>query len=75
MNNPLETQIDGTHYKDCAIQPVVFIHANKIPFIEGNAIKYICRHRSKHGRKDVEKAIHYLQILLETEYKENNNQE
>lgn len=69
MSNPLNTQIGGNHYKELEIQPVEFIHANKIPFIEGCAIKYICRHRLKgDGRKDIEKAIHFLNMLLELEY-------
>lgn len=64
----LDIQIDGDHYKDLVIQPAIFIHANNIPFMEGNAIKYICRHRNKNGKKDLEKAIHYLQMLIEMEY-------
>jgi hypothetical protein len=35
---------------------------------EGNAIKYITRHNIKGGREDIEKAIHYLELLLEEEY-------
>lgn len=52
------------------IQPVEFIHANDIPFIEGNVIAYVCRHRRKNGRQDLEKAIHFLQILIDKEYPE-----
>lgn len=61
-------QIGGNHYKSCKIQPTEFIHANNIPFIEGNVIKYVCRHRQKNGKQDIEKAIHYLKLLLEFEY-------
>jgi len=68
MEDPLKTQVAGSHYKDMPIQPVQFIHANKIPFIEGCVIKYVCRHRSKNGRQDIEKAIHFLQLLLDQEY-------
>lgn len=64
----LETQVGGGHYKDMKIQPVEFIHANKIPFIEGNAITYICRHRLKGGAQDIRKAIHMLEQLIELEY-------
>lgn len=64
----LETQVGGGHYKDMKIQPVEFIHANKIPYIEGCVIKYVCRHRSKNGKQDIEKAIHFLQLLIEQEY-------
>jgi len=63
-----ETQVAGDHYKSCKIQPSEFIYANKLDWYEGNAVKYICRHRFKGGKVDVEKAIHYLQMLLEVEY-------
>ena len=66
--NQSKDQVDGEHYKSLTIQPTTYIHANGIPFIEGNVIKYVTRHREKGGRKDIEKAIHYLQTLLEIEY-------
>ena len=65
---PLAIQVGGGHYKDLKIQPVEYIHANGLPFIEGCVVKYVTRHRAKNGRADVEKAIHFLQILLELEY-------
>ena len=65
----LKVQIGGDHYKDCGIQPVEYIHANKLDYFEGNVIKYITRHRTKgQGKKDIEKAIHYAQLILELEY-------
>jgi hypothetical protein len=60
--------INKKHYQDFVIQPTQFIHANKIPFIEGNVIKYVCRHRDKNGREDILKAIDYLKTLLKYEY-------
>lgn len=70
MSNPLDTQVGGSHYKGFEIQPSVFIFKNKIQFLEGNAIKYICRHREKGGKQDLDKAIHYLEILKSLEYPE-----
>lgn len=64
----LDTQVSGNHYK-MPIQPVEFIHKNNIPYLEGNVIKYTCRHKSKNGKEDILKAIHYLQLILELEYK------
>ena len=61
-------QVGGAHYTDLAIQPSEFVHRNRLGWCEGNAIKYVCRHRAKNGRQDIEKAIHYLQLLLEWEY-------
>jgi hypothetical protein len=65
----LEKQVDGSHYKELVIQPIQFIHANSIPFMEANVIKYICRHKSKNGLDDLEKAKHYIDLLIELEYK------
>jgi hypothetical protein len=38
-------------------------------FAEGNAIKYICRHSKKNKAEDIKKAIHYLEMILERDYK------
>ena len=65
----LKQQVGGEHYKGCKIQPGEYIHANGLDYLEGNVIKYITRHRTKgEGRKDIEKAIHYAQLILEMEY-------
>ncbi len=63
-----ETQVGGSHYKDFEIQPAEFIHRNKIGFLEGNVIKYVCRHAAKNGRQDLEKARHYIGLLIEYQY-------
>lgn len=67
--NPLDKQVDGSHYKDCAIQPIEFIHLNELSFIQGNIIKYVVRYKDKNGIKDLEKAKHYIEILIEFERK------
>jgi hypothetical protein len=67
LTSALDTQIGGGHYKDMQIQPVEYIHANGIPFIEGNVIKYVTRWRSKGGVADLEKARHFLDVLIELE--------
>lgn len=67
MKPALEKQVGGTHYK-MPIQHVEFCQRNKLLWCESAAIKYIVRHRQKNGRQDIEKAIHYLELLLELEY-------
>ena len=62
-------QVGGDHYKKMVIQPAEFINKNKLLFAEGNAIKYICRHSEKGGIKDIDKAIHYLEMIKERDYK------
>ena len=67
--NPLLSQEGGTHYKKMLIQPAEFIHKNNIPYLEGCVIKYLCRHREKGGMLDLKKAKHYIDLILELEYK------
>ncbi len=63
------TQVGGSHYKDMVIQPVEFIYRNDIPYMEACAIKYLCRWRSKGGIQDLQKAKHYIDLLIEMEGK------
>lgn len=67
----LTEQVGGEHYKKHKIQPVEFIHANGIPFIEGNIIKYACRWREKGGVESLQKIKHYVDLLIELENKAN----
>jgi hypothetical protein len=63
----LNVQVGGDHYKTMKIQPVEFIHVNAIPYFEGNVIKYVTRWRSKNGLADLEKARHYIDLLIDLE--------
>lgn len=66
-HKPLGLQIGGKHYKAMKIQPVEYIHANQIPFIEGSIIKYLSRWRDKGGVQDLQKAKHFIDLLIELE--------
>jgi len=65
----LNTQVGGDHYKKLKIQPVEYMHANGIPFIEGCIIKYASRWRDKGGIADLEKIKHFAQLLIDLELK------
>lgn len=65
-----QRQVGGDHYKDMPIQPIEFIIANDLGFLEGNIIKYTLRHHAKGGAEDVRKVIHYAELLLEHTYGE-----
>ena len=65
--NALGKQVAGNHYKDLPIQPVEYIHANALGYFEGNVIKYVSRWRKKNGIADLEKAKHYIELLIELE--------
>jgi hypothetical protein len=64
----LSKQVDGNHYKDLAIQPMEYSFKNKLDPAQHTAIKYITRFRNKGGRRDLEKAIHCIEMLIELEY-------
>lgn len=64
-----DTQVGGAHYKDMPIQPVQYILANGLPFVEGAVVKYVSRWRAKGGVEDLRKARHFLDMLIEHEEK------
>lgn len=66
----LQKQEGGNHYKGFTIQPIEYIHANNIPFAEGSVIKYVTRWRDKGGVADLKKAIHFLELLIELEMRD-----
>ena len=64
-----DKQIGGKHYQNFSIQPSKFVIENELLFPEGNVIKYICRHRYKNGKEDLEKAVHFIEMIIERDYK------
>lgn len=67
-DDPLDSQIGGSHYREFAIQPAEFITMNNIGFLEGCVIKRMCRHDKKDGFKDLMKAVHEIQLLAKLRY-------
>ena len=70
MNNPLNKQVGGKHYKVWKKQPIKFIRENKLGFIFGVMIKYIMRIASdttsvEKKIEDLNKIIHYAEIEKE----------
>lgn len=70
MESPRNKQIGGTHYKDFEIQPIDFIVRNNLDWFTGNAIKYLLRHKLKHGKEDLMKAIHYIELAVDYYYRD-----
>jgi len=64
----LHRQVDGNHYKKFKIEPAHFISENHLEWAEGEAIKYICRHAHKGEAQDLEKAKHYIDMIIERDY-------
>ena len=68
MSEIYKKQIGGDHYKSMVIQPSEFINKNNLPFAEGNAIKYLCRHKQKNQKEDLLKAKHYIDMAIDRDY-------
>ena len=69
LSSSYDKQIGGSHYLKYKIQPSKFVIENKLLFPEGSAIKYIIRHQDKGGKKDLLKAIHFIEMIIERDYK------
>jgi len=62
-------QVGGSHYLKYKIQPSKFVIENKLLFPEASVIKYMVRHQDKDGKKDLLKAIHFIEMIIERDYK------
>lgn len=62
---PKDKQVGGAHYKTFKIQPIEYIRENNLGWYEGNVVKYVSRHKDKNGLEDINKAIHYLELIKE----------
>lgn len=58
----LQTQVGGNYYSKLTIQPLEFCMANHWDVCASNILKYVTRHVDKGGRKDLEKARHYVDV-------------
>ena len=59
-----------TYYQRGSCDVWDFIREQGLNFHLGNAIKYIARagYKTKNKIEDIEKAIHYLEMILERDY-------
>ncbi len=62
-----ETQVGGTHYKQFQYETWDVILDWQLGYLDGNAVKYLSRWRHKGGVQDLQKALHYIQKLIEVE--------
>ncbi len=62
-----DIQIAGDHYKQHKFETWDVILDWRLGYLDGNAVKYLSRWRSKGGVQDLKKARHYIQKLIEVE--------
>ena len=73
--NPYDRQVDGDHYQKLAIQPMQYSMLNNLDACQHTVIKYITRFRDKGGIKDLEKAKHCIDMLIDFELAQADKQE
>ena len=66
-DDPLTAQVGGDHYKNLVIQPVEYIIANNLSYLQGSVIKYVTRYQNKNGVEDLQKAIHFIKMMIQEE--------
>ena len=66
-DDPLTAQVGGDHYSKLAIQPVEYITANNLSYLQGSVIKYVTRYQDKNGVEDLQKAIHFVKMMIQEE--------
>ncbi len=66
-DDPLTAQVGGDHYSKLAIQPVEYITANNLSYLQGSVIKYVTRYQDKNGIEDLQKAIHFIKMMIQEE--------
>ncbi len=69
MSKVWDKQHGGSHYQKYVIQPSKFVVENKLLFPEWCAIKYICSHPFKGKKEDLLIAIHFIEMIIERDYK------
>ncbi len=67
--DPLSHQVGGDHYTKLKIQPVEYITANELTFLEGCIVKYISRWRNKDGVQDLTKIKQCVDLIIKLENK------
>ena len=58
-------QVGGDHYKQTTLQPWDVISAWSLDPWSANVVKYIQRFHRKNGKEDLQKALHYLEYLID----------
>ena len=66
-DDQLTAQVGGDHYKNLVIQPVEYITANNLSYLQGSVIKYVTRYQDKNGIEDLQKAIHFVKMMIQEE--------
>jgi hypothetical protein len=55
---------ENDHYSG-KIQPTEFIGSRNLSFLEGNVVKYISRYTKKAGKLDLDKALWYIDRIID----------
>lgn len=68
----MDKQVGGCHYLKYQMPPIVWVLDNHINAAEFSILRYLLRYQDKNGLEDLDKAIHYTQILMQQAFVTNN---
>lgn len=63
VENPLDTQVGGAHYKGCGMQPIELSEGVRMFPSTSSVLRYIVRHKEKNGKQDLLKIFHYCDFI------------
>ena len=64
----MNKQVGGKHYLKYEIPPIIWALDNHINAAEFSILRYLLRYRDKNTLEDLDKAIHYTQILVQQRF-------
>lgn len=64
LDNPLDYQVGGDHYRRLTMQPIEFSAINGLNCFDFSILRYVTRHRTKTGAQDIQKAIQYVDLRV-----------
>lgn len=68
MDAVAKEEIEDSVYKRLPVEPMEIIRRAKLPYEEGNVLKYLLRFKHKNGKEDLLKAKRYIDFIIERDY-------
>lgn len=63
-----DRQVGGSHYKKHGVQHWDYVVANAVPYLPAQVSRYVSRWADKNGAEDLEKALHYVDKMIEVHH-------
>ena len=68
LPQPIDDQIGGQHYLSLNPQPFDVVRDCNLSHAEGEILYHLIRHKMKNGKGDLLKCIHWLTLIIQSDY-------